>query len=173
MSREASLVEYKESGKTFARLPSEKIEGKEYSVIESTTTDVVSGQSIPIKYYFDPATFLLRQTVRGTAVTQKTIFDDYQKVDGIMVPFTRIQETPQATIKVRVKSIKYNVTIDPAKFDFHEDSPKPEEARVPLAQPENRAAQLLSEATRAETFELVWRSEERRVGKECRSRWSP
>src|SRR2546430_1616391 len=156
MSREASLVEYKESGKTFARLPSEKIEGKEYSVIESTTTDVVSGQSIPIKYYFDPATFLLRQTVRGTAVTQKTIFDDYQKVDGIMVPFTRIQETPQATIKVRVKSIKYNVTIDPAKFDFHEDSPKPEEARVPLAQPENKAAQLLPEITRTDTFELVW-----------------
>src|SRR6266404_5662731 len=165
MSREASLIEYKESGKTFARLPSEKIEGKEYSIIESTTTDVVSGQSIPIKYYFDPATFLLRQTVRGIAVTQKTIFDDYQKVDGIMVPFTRITETQQATIKVKVKSIKYNVTIDPAKFDFHEESPKPEsqkplakqeEARVPLVQPDNGADRLLPEVTRAETFELVW-----------------
>ena len=165
MSREASLLEYKESGKRFARLPNEKIEGKEYSVIESTTTDVVSGQQVPIKYYFDPATFLLKQTVRGAAVTQKTIFDDYQKVDGIMVPFTRIQETPQVTIKVRVKSVKYNVTIDPTKFDFHEDSPKQEsqklsakqeEARVPLAQPENSAAQLLPEVTRAETFEFVW-----------------
>jgi len=121
MSREAPLIEYKESGKRFARLPNEKIEGKEYSVIESTTTDAVSGQQVPIKYYFDPATFLLKQTVRGTAVTQKTIYDDYQKVDGIMVAFTRITETQQATIKVKVKSIKYNVTIDPAKFDFHED----------------------------------------------------
>src|SRR6266404_6861972 len=106
MSREASLLEYKESGKTFARLPSEKIEGKEYLVIESMTTDVVSAQQVPIKYYFDPATFLLKQTVRGTAVTQKTMFDDYQKVNGIMVAFTRITETQQATIKVRVKSLK-------------------------------------------------------------------
>ena len=154
MSKEASLIEYKESGKRFARLPNEKIEGKEYSVIESTTTDAVSGQQVPIKYYFDPTTFLLKQTVRGTAVTQKTIYDDYQKVDGIMVAFTRITETQQATIKVKVKSIKYNVTIDPAKFDFHEDSPKAESqkpsakqegAPVPLAQPENSAAQLLPE----------------------------
>lgn len=165
MSREASLIEYKESGKRFARLPNEKIEGKEYFVIESATTDLVSGQQVPIKYYFDPATFLLKQTVRGTAVTAKIIFDDYQKVDGIMVAFTRIQETQQATIKVKVKSIKHNVTIDPAKFDFHEDSPKPEsqkpsakqeEPRATLAQPENSAAQVLPEATRAETFELVW-----------------
>jgi len=166
MSREASLIDYKESGKRFARLPNEKIDGKEYSVIESTTTDMVSGQQVPIKYYFDPATFLLKQTVRGTTVTQKTIFDDYQKVDGIMVAFTRILETQQATIKVKVKSIKHNVTIDLAKFDLHEDSPKPEnqkpsaikeEARVPLAQPESSAAQLLPEVTRTETFELVWR----------------
>src|SRR6266851_7912429 len=112
MSREASLVEYKESGKRFARLPNETIEGKECSVIESTTTDAVSGQQVPIKYYFDPATFLLKQTVRGTAVTAKQSFDDYQKVDGIMVAFTRITETQQATMKVKVKSIKYNVTID-------------------------------------------------------------
>jgi carboxyl-terminal processing protease len=165
MSREASLIEYKESGKGFARLPDEKIENKEYFVIESATTDAVSGQQVPIKYYFDPATFLLKQTVRGTAVTAKQIFDDYQKVDGIMVAFTRITETQQATIKVKVKSIKYNVTIDPVKFDFHEDSPKPEnqkpsakkeESRVPLAQPENSAAQLLPEGTRTETFEFVW-----------------
>src|SRR6266436_2788401 len=163
-SKEASLIEYKESGKRFARLPNEKIEGKDYSVIESTTTDVVSGQQVPIKYYFDPTTFLLKQTVRGSAVTQKTIYDDYQKVDGIMVAFTRITETPQATIKIKVKSIKYDVAIDPAKFEFHEDSPKEnerplanqEDARVPFVPPENRAAQLLPEVTRTETFELVW-----------------
>src|SRR6266446_7593636 len=156
MSREASLLEYKESGKRFARLPNEKIEGKEYSVIESTTTDVVSGQQVPIKYYFDPTTFLLKQTVRGSAVTQKTMFDDYQKVDGIMVPFTRITETPQATIKIKVKSIKYGVAIDPTKFEFHEDSPKEnerplanrEDARVPFVPPENRTALLLPEVTR-------------------------
>ena len=165
MSKEASLIEYKESGKRFAHLPNEKIADKEYSVIESATTDAVSGQQVPVKYYFDPATFLLKQAVRGTAVTQKTVFDDYRKVDGIMVAFTRITETPQATIKVKVISVKYNATIDPAKFDFHEDSPKPESqkpstkqggATVPLAQAENSAAQLLPEVTRTETFELVW-----------------
>jgi carboxyl-terminal processing protease len=165
MSREASLIEYKESGKRFARVPNEKIDDKEYLVIESTTIDVVSGQQVPIKYYFDSATFLLKQIIRGSAVTQKTIFDDYQKVDGIMVAFTRITETQQATIRVRVKSIKYNVAIDPARFDFHEDLPKPEaqkpkdkpeEAAVSLAQPQSSAAQVLPEVTRTETFELVW-----------------
>jgi carboxyl-terminal processing protease len=165
MSREASLIEYKESGGKFARLPNEKIEGKEYFVVESTTMDAVSGQQVPIKYYFDPVTFLLKQIVRGTAVTQKTTFDDYQKVDGMMVAFTRIVETQQATIKVKVTSIKHNVTIDPAKFDFHEDSPKPEsqkpstkheELQVSLARPGDSVAQLLPEVTRTETFELVW-----------------
>src|SRR5712692_2068323 len=99
MSREAPLIEYKESGKRFARLPNEKIEGKEYFVIERTTTDAVSGQQVPIKYYFDPATFLLRQTVRGTAVTQKTIYDDYQKVDGIMVASRELRKPRKLQLK--------------------------------------------------------------------------
>jgi len=31
----------------------------------------------------------------------------------------------------------------------------------------------VEEAARATGFKVLWRSEERRVGKECRSRWSP
>ena len=36
-----------------------------------------------------------------------------------------------------------------------------------------REAKRLARKTLAEMVGIEWRSEERRVGKECRSRWSP
>ena len=42
-----------------------------------------------------------------------------------------------------------------------------------LAREERQKIEVWSEATRVMTSENPSRSEERRVGKECRSRWSP
>lgn len=153
IARRPALYEYKESGQLFKVLPKESVSGKEYLVLSTETTDQVN-RSITVKYYFDPHTYLLGQTVRGTDVMQTTIFDDYRNVDGKVVAFLTTIVSPQATIKDRLSSIRYNVPVEGSKFEYSEGDPMP--ANTPAPTP--TATAPLSEAVRVETFELVWRT---------------
>ncbi len=167
-----ALYEYRESGKKFSRLPNETIDGKEYSVLKSTDTGPL-GKEVDFKYYFDPATFLLKQIVMGAGITQTTVFDDYRKVDGKMNAFTTIITSPQITAKTRIVSIKYNVPVDASKFEYRDESAKPANATAPVAgtsptpvegnksataQETGAGGDALPEAIRLETFEFVWKT---------------
>lgn len=173
-SRNPELYEYRESGKKFSRLPDETIEGKEYLVLKGTDTDPL-GKEVDVKYYFDPATFLLKQRVIGASITQTTVFDDYRKVDGKTLAFKMTITTPQVTAKTIIVSIKYNVPVDESKFEYRDEAAKPANATAPVAVTSptpaegNRSAatasqetgangERLPEAIRLETFELVWKT---------------
>ncbi|MDQ3820052.1 MAG: S41 family peptidase [Acidobacteriota bacterium] len=166
LRREPPLYEYKESGKRFVRLPNEQVEGKEYMVVASSRMDQ-SGREIPVKYYFDPTTYLLRRIVSGADVTQTVTLDDYQKMEGSLVPLTTITETQGAKVTSHVKSIRHNVPLDQSKFEFDEKAKTPSAGEAAKSlKPSNDAAiipaaaikpeDVIPEARRVETFEQVW-----------------
>jgi carboxyl-terminal processing protease len=163
------LYDYQEQGKKFSRLPNEKISGKEFLVIRTMQTDE-TGKEVQLKYFFDPATYLIRQIVSGDAITQRQVFEDYRRVEGRLVAFAETITNPQVTLDTKVLSVKLNVPVDPSIFEFHETSAKPEansESTQPTNRNESRSVQpaggaeasgALSEKLRLDTFELVWKT---------------
>lgn len=115
------LWDYKNSGKKYVRRANETIDGKEYLVVATTETNPFDEQ-VPVKYYFDPATYLLRRSVIGDQIKNTVTVEDYRKVEGRMVPFTQVTTNPQATIKRTTKSIKYDVPVDDARFEYGDGS---------------------------------------------------
>lgn len=115
------LWDYKNSGKKYSRRPNETIDGKEYLVVATIETTQLD-EPVPAKYYFDPVTYLLNRTVIGDQINSTITVDDYRKVEGRLLPFTQVNTNPQATIKRTVKSIKYNVPVDDARFEYDEGS---------------------------------------------------
>lgn len=143
-------------------------------VLKGTDTDPL-GKEVDVKYYFLPATFLLKQRVIGASITQTTVFDDYRKVDGKTIAFKTTITTPQVTAKTRIVSIKYNVPVDASKFEYRDEAAKPANATAPVAvtsptlaeerksvatasQETGATGESLPEAIRLETFELVWKT---------------
>jgi carboxyl-terminal processing protease len=174
--REPELYEYKESGKKCYRAPNETVDGVEYLVVKSTTKDS-QGVEVPIKYYFDPATYLLRRSVLGLDVTVTTKFDDYRTVDGHPIAFTTQTKQPNATVVIKLTRIRFNVTVDADQFAYHDDTGKKEggdaaKASAPAASDEGGAPKPaattpakslgpddpIDEKTRLDTFELVWKT---------------
>jgi len=160
------LLNYKTTGQKLYRLPNETIDGKEYLIVRTTTKDPAD-REIPIKFYLDPATYFVRRTVTGAAITQTAVFEDYRQVDGVWIAFTVTTITPQATIVLRIKSVKHNITIDPAKFEYRDDAAKPENVKPestkqggsPPSSPVTAAGDdLIPEAKRIESFELAWKT---------------
>jgi len=157
------LLNYKTTGQKLYRLPNETIDGKEYLIVRTTTKDPAD-REIPIKFYLDPATYFVRRTVTGAAITQTAVFEDYRQVDGVWIAFTVTTITPQATIVLRIKAVKHNITIDPAKFEYRDDAAKPENVKPESTKeggsPPSSAAgagdDLIPEAKRIESFELAW-----------------
>ncbi len=163
---ESPLLNYKTTGRKLYRLPNETLDGKEYLIVRTTTKDPAD-REIPIKFYLDPATYFLRRTVTGAAITQTSILEDYRQVDGEWIAFTVTTITPQATVVRRIKSVKHNITIDPAKFEYHDDDAKPENVKPestkeggnPLSPAVAAASDdLIPEAKRIEAFELAWKT---------------
>lgn len=158
------LLNYKTTGQKLYRLPNETIDGKEYLIVRTTTKDPAD-REIPIKFYLDSATYFVRRTVTGAAITQTSVFEDYRQVDGEWIAFTVTTITPQATVVIRTKSVTHNITIDPAKFEYHDDAAQPgnvkpgstKEGGKPLSSPAAAAADgIIPEAKRIESFELTW-----------------
>lgn len=163
---ESPLLSYKTTGQKLYRLPNETIDGKEYLIVRTTTKDPAD-REIPIKYYLDPATYFVRRTVTGAAITTTSVNDDYRQVDGEWMPFTVTVIQPQVTMVIRTKSVKHNVTIDPAKFEYRDDAAKPENVKPastkeggnPLSSPAAAEGdEIIPEAKRIETFELAWKA---------------
>ena len=46
----------------------------------------------------------------------QSFLEDYKDVDGVKLPFTIRQVTPQFTITIKIEDVKTNVPIDDAKF---------------------------------------------------------
>lgn len=94
----------------------DKVGDHEVYVVEATPVE-----SAVETLYFDAQTGLLlrRDTVRDSPQGSQAIqafLDNYKEVDGIKLPFTLKQVTPQFTIDLKLEEIKHNVAIDDAKF---------------------------------------------------------
>lgn len=162
----AALYNYAETGKKFARLPDESIGGKNYLVIESAGD--AAAKEVAVKYYFDPATYLLKQIVSGNAITQTETFDDYRAVGGITVAFASTVVNPQVTLSGKITELKFNVPFDPAIFEFRETSvPTPAAPSERLSAtketgaiklPDDKTEGEILESLRIETFETVWKT---------------
>lgn len=168
LKKRPALYEYRESRQKFEKLPNETIAGKEYLVLKTVDTDELA-REITVKHYFDPATFLLKQTILGNDVTQTTTFDDYRKIDGRTVAFSSIVVNPQTSLKIKIISVKYNIPVDASKFEYKDSSAKPAAVIKPndstspniqtIAAPsETSKSDSLSETVRLETFEMVWKT---------------
>ena len=158
---ESPLLSYKTTGRKIFRLPNETIEGKEYLIVTTTTLDL-GDREIPVKFHIDPVTYFVNRVERGAAVKQITVFGDYRKVDGVWTSFTQTTITPNATIVSRITSIKHNVPIDPARFEYSGEADKPAPASTPEATekspqpPDDKSSEAISESQRIETFEFAW-----------------
>jgi carboxyl-terminal processing protease len=162
------LYEYKETDQKFLKLPNEVVDGKQCIVLQTRNADLDPlGRELLVKYYFDPDTFLLRRTVRGAEVTQTITFDDYREVSGTFVPFASKSVNPNVTMNSRINRIQYNVSIDPARFEYEAgalSSPSGGAAEKPaqalgagaLLIQRSATGQSLTEKERLDTFELVW-----------------
>jgi outer membrane lipoprotein-sorting protein len=70
------------------------------------------------KLYFDTQSGLL---VRVDVPTQQNstatvLFEDYKDVDGVKVPFTMKQDSPEISLVIKTQEVKHNVPVDDAKF---------------------------------------------------------
>ena len=117
--RHPELFEYKETGQKFAMLPSETVDGKQLLVLYTRSAEFdIQGHETPVKYYFDPDSFLLRRLVIGSQMTQTIDFDDYREVAGTKIPFLSTATNPNITVRSRIKSIQYNLPLDPRIFEY-------------------------------------------------------
>lgn len=152
----ASLYNYEKKGKTYTRLADEQITGVNYLVVKSEKADE------PLtKYYFDAATYLLKQSVAGNSITQTTVYDDYRSVEGIIIAFKTSVVTPQISLERKITGIKFNQTFDASIFKFEEaNAPAPLlSAAVQTPSPVARISENeIASDVRLETFETVWKT---------------
>lgn len=95
----------------------EKVGEREAYLVEGTTAE----GSVE-KLYFDTQTgFVIRKDVELDSPMGKTptefYLEDYKEVDGLKIPFTIRQSTPQVSFTIKITDVKHNVAIDDAKFN--------------------------------------------------------
>lgn len=94
----------------------DKVGDKEVYVVEATPAD----GSAEIWYFDAQSGLMLRQDVERESPQGKqaiqSFMDNYKEVDGVKLPFSLRQVTPQFTIDIKIDEIKHNVSIDDAKF---------------------------------------------------------
>jgi hypothetical protein len=115
----AALYDYQRSGKKFERLADEQLGGVKYLVVKSADAGE-NGAEIPVRYYFDPATYLLKRTVSGDAIQQVRTYDDYRKVGNVTVAFAAAAVNPQYSVTSKITELKFNQPFDAAIFEFRE-----------------------------------------------------
>jgi zinc protease len=84
------------------------INGREMYVVAATPAE-----GIEEKLHFDRQTGLLVRRLVGMVEND---LEDYRDVDGIKLPFTLRQKTPQGGMSIKLREIKHNVPIDDEKF---------------------------------------------------------
>jgi outer membrane lipoprotein-sorting protein len=109
-------VKIKELYSKIAVKGTEKVGDKDTYVVEATPTE-----SSVETWYFDTKTGLLirqdseRESPMGKQKVQ-TFLEDYKKFDGINLPSTIRQVTPQFTVAIKITEVQHNVAIDEGKF---------------------------------------------------------
>lgn len=94
----------------------DKVGDKDVYVVEATPTE-----SSTETWYFDAQSGLLlrldaeREGPQGKQAIQ-TFLEDYKDIDGVKLPLSVRQVTPQFTITIKIEDVKSNVPIDDAKF---------------------------------------------------------
>ncbi len=95
----------------------EKVGERDAIVIDTVAKDGEAG-----KLFFDAETWLLvRQDgmtddQNGAAVPSKIFFSDYKAIDGVQVPHTMRQESPEIVLILKFTDVKQNVPVDDAVF---------------------------------------------------------
>ena len=95
----------------------EKVGDRDAYVVEATSADGVTEMMA-----FDTQTGLLLRTEVDTESPQGkahviSLASDYREVDGVKIPFTLVQKTPQFEFTIKLNAVKHNVAIDDAKFN--------------------------------------------------------
>lgn len=94
----------------------DKVGERDVFVVEATPVE-----SSTETWYFDAQSGLLlrqdaeRDSPMGKQAVQ-SFLDDYKDVDGVKLPWSIRQVTPQFTITIKIEDVKSNVPIDDAKF---------------------------------------------------------
>jgi zinc protease len=78
-------------------------------------------EGLPEKFYFDTETGLLTKwdyqlETPGGVVSVETFYEDYREVDGIKLPFTLRQNSPDNVLLFKFTEIKHNLPLDDAQF---------------------------------------------------------
>ena len=94
----------------------DKVGDRDVFVVEATPVE-----SSTETWYFDAQSGLIlrqdaeRESPQGKQAVQ-SFLEDYKEVDGVKIPFSIRQVTPQFTITIKIEDVKSNVPIDDAKF---------------------------------------------------------
>ena len=114
-----SLLNPNKLGITFALKPKEKLEDKDYIVLEQTLAD---GHKTTL--FLDPATYLPYKSVTksldpmaGREVESESFLSDYRKVGGLMVAYsTRVMSKGEEVQRLTFTGVTYNSNLDDALF---------------------------------------------------------
>ena len=94
----------------------DKVGDRDVFVVEATPVE-----SSTETWYFDAQSGLIlrqdaeRESPQGKQAVQ-SFLEDYKEVDGVKIPFSIRQVTPQFTVTIKIEDVKSNVPIDDAKF---------------------------------------------------------
>ena len=112
------LLNYKTTGVKVELLPNETVGGKE-AIVLRLTPKVGS----VTKVFFDPATYLafrssatINMPTMGGDIEQVSELSDYRTVDGLKIPFKRVNTTPAQKVTITLTTVEHNVPIDDAMF---------------------------------------------------------
>ena len=112
------LLNYKATGMKIDLLPNETVAGKA-AIVLRITPKVGS----VTKLFLDPATYLpFRSTATinmpsmGGDIEQVSEVSDYRTVDGLKMPFKRVNITSIQTVTITLKTVEHNVPVDDAMF---------------------------------------------------------
>ena len=123
---EGPLVNWKEKGSTVEYLGTEDVDGTQAHKLK------VTRKNGDVNYvYLDPDAFLeirilSQRTEHGAQVEIETDYSDYEKIDGVFVPFS-LESGPKGTAdkqKVIIDKAEANVPIDDSVFKFPATAPK-------------------------------------------------
>lgn len=114
---DGSLVGYKEKGYTLEYVGTEDVDG-----VDAIKIKINKGKKTEYSF-FDPETYyeiknVTVEEVDGKEVEQTTIYSNFQKQGGIMVPMTMQQDGPMGATTITMTSIVFNPTIDATIFDM-------------------------------------------------------
>lgn len=136
------------------------IDGHSHNIVLLSTN-----KGVAIKLYFDASTgFLAREEIPSGDSTKVRDYADYRLVSGVQQPFRISVREADDQYEITLASVKINIGIDRAAFDFPTDSVEPlPDIRALLAQlqqNEDEVEKIL------DTYSYIQKSTKRELGKD-------